>query len=176
MKLWEESTIDPSLAIIHRNLTAYSDACQPTVIAESKAVARAQEYPLHSRRLDELYGGRSCGKRLAYSTKPPSRDADDAQNRAIALMWRWAVRRRHQGDVFPKFHLTEARDLSEHGSALAPTRADEARGGPIPGAGGFRHRDKIPDNLPARVGETPHVEIDFGLRLRRRAWRSTESH
>jgi tetratricopeptide (TPR) repeat protein len=95
-KLWEASAaIDPSFAIVHRNLaTAYTHQ-KPTpdinrAIAElEKAVSLDRKYALHFAELDELYeqAGTPIEKRLALVEKNAAVVAqrDDAQNRAVAL-------------------------------------------------------------------------------------------
>jgi tetratricopeptide (TPR) repeat protein len=95
-RLWEASeAIDPSFAIVHRNLaTAYAHqkpaADLNRAIAElEKAISLDRKYPLHFAELDELYeqAGTPIEKRLPLFEK--NRDVvaqrDDAQNRAVAL-------------------------------------------------------------------------------------------
>jgi tetratricopeptide (TPR) repeat protein len=95
-RMWEASeAIDPSFAIIHRNLaTAYmhqkSGADLKKAIAElEKAVSLDRKYPLHFTELDELYeqAGTPIEKRLALFQQNAAVVAqrDDAENRAIAL-------------------------------------------------------------------------------------------
>jgi tetratricopeptide (TPR) repeat protein len=95
-RLWEASeALDPSFAIVHRNLaTAYAHR-KPTAdldraIAElEKAVSLDRKYAIHFAELDELYeqAGIPIEKRLPLFEK--NRDVvaqrDDAQNRAVAL-------------------------------------------------------------------------------------------
>jgi tetratricopeptide (TPR) repeat protein len=95
-KLWQASeAIDPSFAIVHRNLaTAYTHQ-RPTpdidrAIAElEKAVSLDRKYALHFAELDELYeqAGTPIEKRLALFEKNQVVvvQRDDAQNRAVAL-------------------------------------------------------------------------------------------
>jgi tetratricopeptide (TPR) repeat protein len=95
-KLWEASAaIDPSFAIVHRNLaTAYAHQ-KPTpdlnrAIAElEKAVSLDRKYAIHFAELDELYeqAGTPIEKRLPLFEKNADVVAqrDDAQNRAVAL-------------------------------------------------------------------------------------------
>ena len=95
-RLWEASAaIDPSFAIVHRNLaTAYAHL-KPTgdlnrAIAElERAVSLDRKYALHFAELDELYeqAGTPIEKRLPLFEKNRSIVAqrDDAQNRAVAL-------------------------------------------------------------------------------------------
>jgi tetratricopeptide (TPR) repeat protein len=95
-KMWEASAeIDPSFAIVHRNLaTAYlhqkPEGDVNRAIAElEKAVAADRKYPLHFAELDELYEetGAPLQKRVDLVNRNAAVVAqrDDAQNRAIAL-------------------------------------------------------------------------------------------
>ena len=95
-RMWKASeTIDPSFAIVHRNLAvAYmhqkSGSDLDKAIAEmEKAVACQRQYPLHFTELDELYeqAGASLTKRDALFAHNAAMVAgrDDAQNRAIAV-------------------------------------------------------------------------------------------
>ncbi len=95
-KMWEASAgIDPSFAIVHRNLaTAYlhqkPEGDVNRAIAElEKAVAADRKYPLHFAELDELYEqtGVPLQKRIDLVNRNAAVVAqrDDAQNRAIAL-------------------------------------------------------------------------------------------
>ena len=111
MKQWEASAaIDPSLAMVHRNLaTAYSHMKPaPDVnraIAElEKAVACGRKYPLHFAELDELYEQaavplekrlplferNAAGRRDARRRAEPRNRIDGGDGQ---------VRRRHQGNV-----------------------------------------------------------------------------
>jgi tetratricopeptide (TPR) repeat protein len=95
-KLWEASAaIDPSFAIVHRNLaTAYAHQ-KPQgdlnrAIAEmEKATAAERKYPLHFTELAELYeqAGIPLEQRLPFFDRNATVVAqrDDAQNRFIAL-------------------------------------------------------------------------------------------
>jgi tetratricopeptide (TPR) repeat protein len=95
-RLWETSAaIDPSFAIVHRNLATAYTHLKPAgdlnrAIAElEKAVSLDRKYALHFAELDELYeqAGTPIEKRLPLFDKNSSVVAqrDDAQNRAIAL-------------------------------------------------------------------------------------------
>jgi tetratricopeptide (TPR) repeat protein len=94
--LWEASeAIDPSFAIVHRNLAIAYAHQKPMAdigraIAElEKAVSLDRKYAIHFAELDELYeaAGTPIEKRLPLFEK--NRDVvaqrDDAQNRAVAL-------------------------------------------------------------------------------------------
>jgi len=95
-RMWEASAaIDPSFAIVHRNLaTAYAHQ-KPQgdlnrAIAEmEKAVAAERKYPLHFTELDEPYeqAGVPLEKRIPWFDRNSTVVAqrDDSQNRAIAL-------------------------------------------------------------------------------------------
>jgi len=95
-KMWEASAaIDPSFAIVHRNLaTAYAHQ-KPQgdlnrAIAEmEKATAAERKYPLHFTELAELYeqAGVPLERRLPFFDRNATVVAqrDDAQNRFIAL-------------------------------------------------------------------------------------------
>ena len=95
-RMWEASAaIDPSFAIVHRNLaTAYAHQ-KPQgdlnrAIAEmEKAVAAERKYPLHFTELDELYeqAGVPLEKRIPWfdGNVTVVAQRDDAQNRAVAL-------------------------------------------------------------------------------------------
>jgi len=95
-KMWEASAaIDPSFAIVHRNLaTAYAhQKPQPDLnraISEmEKAVSAERKYPLHFTELAELYeqAGTPLEQRLPFFSQNAAVVAqrDDAQNRFIAL-------------------------------------------------------------------------------------------
>ncbi|HVN03131.1 MAG TPA: DUF5107 domain-containing protein [Bryobacteraceae bacterium] len=95
-KMWQTSeAIDPSFAIVHRNLaTAYMHrkpgADLDKAIAElEKAVGCQRQYALHFTELDELYeqAGTSLEKRDALFSRNAALVArrDDAENRAIAV-------------------------------------------------------------------------------------------
>jgi tetratricopeptide (TPR) repeat protein len=96
VKLWTASArIDPSFAIVHRNLaTAYAHRKpEPDLlgaIAElESAVSLPVKYPLHFAELDELYEqtGTPMERRLPLfeANREVVARRDDAQNRAIAL-------------------------------------------------------------------------------------------
>jgi tetratricopeptide (TPR) repeat protein len=96
VKAWQASAaIDPSFAIVHRNLaTAYlhqkSGTDPEKAIAElEKAVACQRQYPLHFTELDELYEqtGASLAKRDGLFAEHAAivTQRDDAENRAIAV-------------------------------------------------------------------------------------------
>ena len=100
-KWWEASAaIDPSFAIVHRNLAvAYlhrkPEGDPSQAIAElEKAVALDRKYALHFTELDELYeqAGTPIEKRvpLFEQNRDVVAQRDDAQNRAIALKSRRA--------------------------------------------------------------------------------------
>ena len=95
-KMWEASAaIDPSFAIMHRNLAVAYMHQKPAAdldqaIAElEKAVALDRKYALHFTELDELYeqAGTPIEKRvpLFERNREVVAQRDDAQNRAIAL-------------------------------------------------------------------------------------------
>jgi len=96
VKMWEASAaIDPSFAIVHRNLAAAylhqkSGGGLVRAIGEmEKAVSLDRKYPLHFTELDELYeqAGVPIEKRLPLFERNAAvvERRDDAQNRAIAL-------------------------------------------------------------------------------------------
>jgi tetratricopeptide (TPR) repeat protein len=95
VRMWEKSAaIDPSFAIVHRNLAlAYSHRKPPETdraIAElEKAVSADQKYALHFTELDELYSaaGTDPGKRLALFEKNHAtvKKRDDALSREVGL-------------------------------------------------------------------------------------------
>ena len=95
-RMWEASAaIDPSFAIVHRNLaTAYAHQGPhgdlTRAIAEmEKAVSAEHKYPLHFTELDELYeqAGTPLEKRVPLFDRNANVVArrDDTENRAVAL-------------------------------------------------------------------------------------------
>ena len=95
-KMWEASAaIDPSFAVVHRNLAAAYAHQTPQgdlnrAIAEmERAVSAEHKYPLHFTELAELYeqAGIPLEQRLPFFDKSAAVVAqrDDAQNRFIAL-------------------------------------------------------------------------------------------
>jgi tetratricopeptide (TPR) repeat protein len=179
LKLWEASAaIDPSLAMVHRNLaTAYSHMKPaPDVnraIAElEKAVACGRKYPLHFAELDELYeqAGVPLEKRLPLFERNAQVVAmrDDAQNRAIALM----VAMGKYDDAIKamsakKFALAEGANLnvSEHwvNAHILRGRTKLAAAQYREALADFETATKIPDNLPATGGggSRPNIEIAY---------------
>jgi tetratricopeptide (TPR) repeat protein len=175
MKLWEASAaIDPSLAMVHRNLaTAYSHM-KPApdinrAIAElEKAVACGHKYPLHFAELDELYEQAAVPleKRMPLFERNAQVVAmrDNAQNRAIALM----VAMGKYDDAIQamsarKFALAEGANLnvSEHWVNAHISRTDQIAAASTRGAGDFRDsatKDSRQPSLFVRA-ESPNVEI-----------------
>ena len=195
MKLWEASAaIDPSLAMVHRNLaTAYSHMKPaPDVnraIAElEKAVACGHKYPLHFAELDELYEQAAVPleKRLPLFERNAQVVAmrDDAQNRAIALMvamgkYDDAIKAMSGQEIRP-CRRRESQCVGALGGRPHPTRTDQTRRRPIPrGASRFRDRDED-SGQPSRIGcgRKPHQCRDRLLDRPgvRRSGRSPESH
>jgi tetratricopeptide (TPR) repeat protein len=204
-RMWEASAeIDPSFAIVHRNLaTAYAhqkpEGDLNRAIAElEKAVAADRKYALHFAELDELYEqtGAPIEKRMAAIDRNAAvvEQRDDAQNRAIALKvatgaYDEAIRMmtgRH-------FAVAEGANLnvSEHWTDAHILRARER-------LEAQRYQDAlsdlqaaatIPSNLPlgaaAAGAATRNAEVAYwegvayeGLGDRQKAmeaWRSTES-
>ena len=92
--MWEQSApLDPSFAIVHRNLAvAYSHRGDPPAKAIAqleKAVSLDRKYPIHFTELDELYESAATApeKRLALLEKNHAVVAarDDSQAREIAM-------------------------------------------------------------------------------------------
>jgi tetratricopeptide (TPR) repeat protein len=165
-RLWEASAaLDPSNAIVHRNLgTAYAHR-KPTpdlekAIAElEKAVSLDHKYPIHFAELDDLYeqAGTPIEKRLPLFEK--NRDVvaqrDDAQNRAVAL--KVAAGKYDEAIAMMtgrKFAVAEGANLNvaEHWASahilrgqqsLAAKRYKEA-------IADFEAALAVPDNLPMR--------------------------
>ena len=179
-KLWEASAaVDPSFAIVHRNLaTAYAHQ-KPTpdinrAIAElEKAVSLNRKYALHFAELDELYeqAGTPIEKRLPLFEKNQDVVAqrDDSQNRAVALK----VAAGKYDDAITmmtgrKFAQAEGANLnvSEQWTAAHILRGQQE-------IAAKKYKDAladlqaavaVPDNLPARgfgEGGARNAEVDY---------------
>jgi tetratricopeptide (TPR) repeat protein len=178
LKLWEQSArLDPSLAIVHRNIATALVHQQPSgdtnrAIAElEQAVACPVKYAMHFTELDELYAatGASPEKRLALLEQNHGTvlKRDDALSReiglkvfagkydeAIQLMTGrtfsiWEGGRLDVGDQWVNAHLGRGRqELAAH--KFADALAD------------FQAAKNIPDNLPSEGPGSGGREAEFG--------------
>jgi tetratricopeptide (TPR) repeat protein len=179
-RLWETSeAIDPSFAIVHRNLaTAYAHQTPaPDInraIAElEKAVSLDRKYALHFAELDELYeqAGTPIEKRLPLFEKNQTVVAqrDDSQNRAVALK----VAAGKYDDAIAmmtgrKFAQAEGANLNvgEQWASAHMLRAQQS-------IAAKKYKDAladlekavtVPDNLPSRgfgEGGARNAEVDY---------------
>jgi tetratricopeptide (TPR) repeat protein len=180
VKLWKQSAaLDPSLAMVHRNLAAAYAHQKPTpdnkqAISElEQAVAGPSKYAMHFAELDELYAGNGASpeKRLALLEANQSivQKRDDALSReigmkifagkfddAIGLMTGRTFSVWEGGSLDVAEHWVNARILRGR-KRLAAKQFSEA-------LADFQAAKSIPDNLPNdRGGGTHQSEIAYWI-------------
>jgi tetratricopeptide (TPR) repeat protein len=167
-RFWQVSeTLDPSFAIVHRNLaTAYMHQKPAADLAKAiaeleQAVACERKYALHFTELDELYeqAGAPIENRLALFEKNADVVArrDDAQNRAIAL--KIAAGKLDDaiammtGRVFAPVEGANL-NVAEHwtDARILRARADVAAGRDREALAEFQEAMHPPTNLPVGLG------------------------
>lgn len=171
VRMWKASeSIDPSFAIVHRNLaTAYmhqkSGADREKAVAELEtAVSLDRKYPLHFTELDELYEqvGAPLEKRLSLFEKNAAvvGQRDDSENRLIALKvalgsYDEAIRIMSSRP----FAVAEGANLnvSEHWTDAHVLRSQQS-------IGAGRYQQSLAD-LRAAVAIPPNLPIGLGDRV-----------
>ncbi len=180
VRLWKQSSaLDPSLAMVHRNLALAYAHQKPTpdnqqAVAElEQAVVGSTKYAMHFTELDELYAGSGASpeKRLALleANQSTVQKRDDALSReigmkifagkyddAIGLMTGRTFSVWEGGSLDVAEHWVNAHILRGR-KRLAAKQFSEA-------LADFQAAKSIPDNLPNdRGGGTHHSEIAYWI-------------